>query len=126
MREDRSKAMAIFGKHDYLLRFWNDLTPEERQQLVDQFTLYNMHEIDKAFKESALPVKLEGLEPISEDHYFVPNDIDENIMKEYWNTGLEAIAKGQVAAVVLAGGQATRLGSVEPKGTLSLGFTDCD
>lgn len=56
MREDRSKAMAIFGKHDYLLRFWNELTPEERQQLVDQFTLYNMHEIDKAFKESAIPM----------------------------------------------------------------------
>lgn len=56
MREDRSKAMAIFGKHDYLLRFWNELTPEERQQLVDQFTLYNMHEIDKAFKESEIPM----------------------------------------------------------------------
>lgn len=39
---------------------------------------------------------------------------------------MEAIARGQVAAVVLAGGQATRLGSTEPKGTLSLGFTDCE
>ncbi|KAL3982130.1 UTP--glucose-1-phosphate uridylyltransferase family protein [Acanthocheilonema viteae] len=126
MREDRSKAMAIFGKHDYLLRFWNDLTPEERQQLVDQFTMYNMHEIDKAFKESGIPMKLEGLAPISGDRYSVANDIDENIMKEYWHIGLEAIAKGEVAAVVLAGGQATRLGSAVPKGTLSLGFTECD
>ncbi|OZC05229.1 hypothetical protein X798_07789 [Onchocerca flexuosa] len=126
MREDRSKAMALFGNHDYLLHFWNELTPEERKQLVDQFTSYNMPELDKAFKESGRPVKIESLEPIDKDHYTVAGDIDENIMNEYWNTGLEAIAEGQVAAVVLAGGQATRLGSTEPKGTLSLGFTDYD
>lgn len=32
------------------------------------------------------------------------------------------IAKGEVAAVALAGGQATRLGAAQPKGTVSLGF----
>uniref|UniRef100_A0A915Q595 UDP-N-acetylglucosamine diphosphorylase n=1 Tax=Setaria digitata TaxID=48799 RepID=A0A915Q595_9BILA len=126
MREDRSKAMSIFGCHDYLLHFWNELTQEEREQLVNQFTSYNMSELDKAFKESGRLLKTDGLEPIDKDHHAVVFDIDENTMNDYWNTGMEAIAKGEVAAVVLAGGQATRLGSVEPKGILSLGFTDCD
>lgn len=36
--------------------------------------------------------------------------------------GLYAIARGQVAAVVLAGGQGTRLGSSLPKGIIPLGF----
>lgn len=31
--------------------------------------------------------KLEGLEPIARDRYAVADDIDENIMKEYWNIG---------------------------------------
>ncbi|KAM3726328.1 putative UDP-N-acetylglucosamine pyrophosphorylase [Dirofilaria immitis] len=126
MHEDRSRAMAMFGNHDYLLHFWDELTPEEREQLINQFTSYNISELDKAFKESGRPVKMEGLRPIDKDHYSVAVDIDENIMNEYWRTGLEAISKRQVAAVVLAGGQATRLDSAEPKGTLSLGFTDCD
>lgn len=35
---------------------------------------------------------------------------------------MKAISRGEVGAIVMAGGQATRLGAVEPKGTLSLGL----
>ena len=36
--------------------------------------------------------------------------------------GLEAIAKGEVAALVLAGGAGTRLGFPSPKGLFSIGL----
>lgn len=36
-------------------------------------------------------------------------------------TGLKAVSEGKVAALVLAGGQASRLGSPDPKGTIRLG-----
>lgn len=45
------------------------------------------------------------------------------------SSGLEAIADGKVGVIVLAGGQATRLGASLPKGTLSLnleGFSHPD
>lgn len=39
----------------------------------------------------------------------------------FYTLGLKAIASGHIGAIVLAGGQASRLGSDRPKGVLSLG-----
>ncbi len=43
--------------------------------------------------------------------------------EEFKKTGMEAIRAGKVAAVLLAGGQGTRLGLDKPKGTLNIGIT---
>ncbi len=43
--------------------------------------------------------------------------------KEYEAIGAEAVRAGKVAAVLLAGGQGTRLGSDAPKGTYDIGLT---
>ena len=42
------------------------------------------------------------------------------------NAGYEAIANGEVAVLVLAGGQASRLGSDVPKGMFKLPLDDVD
>lgn len=43
--------------------------------------------------------------------------------EEFKKIGIEAIRAGKVAAVLLAGGQGTRLGLDKPKGTLNIGIT---
>ena len=43
--------------------------------------------------------------------------------EEYTQIGVEAIQKGKVGAVLLAGGQGTRLGSDAPKGAYDIGVT---
>lgn len=42
---------------------------------------------------------------------------------EFRTIGIDALRKGKVGAVLLAGGQGTRLGSDKPKGTFNIGLT---
>ncbi|KAI6181324.1 putative UDP-N-acetylglucosamine pyrophosphorylase [Aphelenchoides besseyi] len=54
------------------------------------------------------------------DRYFVRKDANCDEVIEYRNRGLRAIADGRLCVLVLCGGQASRLGALKPKGTLSL------
>ena len=47
----------------------------------------------------------------------------ENRRQEFMELGIKAIQDGKVGAVLLAGGQGTRLGLDKPKGTLNIGVT---
>lgn len=49
-------------------------------------------------------------------------DQNEEELASWRQLGLEAIAKGEVAVVLLAGGQGTRLGSLDPKGCYDIGL----
>ena len=57
----------------------------------------------------------ENIEPLPSHRYFIGAK-DNDVV----NIGLQAIADGEVALVVLAGGQASRLGSTVPKGIYEL------
>uniref|UniRef100_A0A0N5AH44 UDP-N-acetylglucosamine diphosphorylase n=1 Tax=Syphacia muris TaxID=451379 RepID=A0A0N5AH44_9BILA len=81
----------------------------------------------QAFNDSEATQEFFGLKPVSQDRYIVSNQLPLETLDRYWTLGLEAIAKGEVCVIVLAGGQASRLGASQPKGTLPLGLTpDCD
>ncbi|MDD5828730.1 MAG: UTP--glucose-1-phosphate uridylyltransferase, partial [Lachnospira sp.] len=70
--------------------------------------------LDKADKGNRAERKIEPLEAVE------IKDIKAN-KEKYTQTGIEAIKAGKVAAVLLAGGQGTRLGLDKPKGTLNVG-----
>ena len=71
---------------------------------------------------------VERRETITERGVFAPLDavevgeIEEKA-SEFKKIGLEAIRAGRIGAVLLAGGQGTRLGFDQPKGTVNIGMT---
>ena len=71
---------------------------------------------------------VERRETITERGVFAPLDaveVDEIVARadEFKKIGMEAIRAGKVGAVLLAGGQGTRLGFDQPKGTVNIGLT---
>jgi len=94
--------------------FVNQLKGIDPQRVNDLYESALKHESSlKMFKNSKLqpPSGVLALSKVS--------DFDKN---GYYLTGLEAIRDGKVAALVLAGGQGTRLGYNGPKGAFSLGM----
>lgn len=113
-----------------VLRYWDDLSDEQRGELVSQLVEVNLEEIAGlvASKKSesddgadspvaqanrALPLEDVVRQPATEDD------------RAKWNAakqvGLQHLKDGKVGAILVAGGQGTRLGFPHPKGMFPVG-----
>uniref|UniRef100_A0A914CAA6 UDP-N-acetylglucosamine diphosphorylase n=1 Tax=Acrobeloides nanus TaxID=290746 RepID=A0A914CAA6_9BILA len=108
----------------HVLTYWDQLNDEEKHSLASQIDGINVGLYEQAFKEVQMlkPQSFEQISPISEDRHIVKSELDPKIKDEHWDLGLKAISRGEVGAIVMAGGQATRLGADQPKGTINLGL----
>ncbi|KAJ8704856.1 hypothetical protein PYW08_012176 [Mythimna loreyi] len=111
----------------HLLKYWPDLSEKEREQLISDLKKIDIAEVNELFRRAndntkVIAEKLEDLKPIPDSHYeAVPNLSNEKI-EEYENIGLKEISDGKVGVLLLAGGQATRLGFGHPKGMYDVGL----
>lgn len=62
------------------------------------------------------------LEPLPEEATASILDSKSEDIESWYNSGLDLVAEGQVAVVLMAGGQGTRLGSSAPKGCFNIGL----
>ena len=93
-------------------------TPEEKEQLKAKLDAIDWSILDN----------LENKDAVNARGVFAPLDAVEVSeiearKDEFREIGLKAIREGKVGAVLLAGGQGTRLGLDKPKGTLNVGVT---
>ena len=101
----------------HLLAYYDELNAEERKTLLSMIEATDFSVLSCIKEEGKRQVgKLEPADTLDVRSIF-------SNRAEYESLGLKAIGEGKVAAVLLAGGQGTRLGSSAPKGMFDMGIT---
>jgi UDP-N-acetylglucosamine/UDP-N-acetylgalactosamine diphosphorylase len=102
----------------HVLRWWDRLTDDERGELAGQIQALDLDELARLFTQRDhvyTPPSMEAIRPVP----VVPVDSPNN--PRYRRLGEEALRRGEVAVLVVAGGQGTRLGFDHPKGLFPIG-----
>lgn len=108
---------------DHLLNFWSTLSETERKALITQLEALDINRVNRIY-HNAVKAETDPSDPIeplpegASDTAFGVSDKE----KEWRRTGLDAIARGEVGVLLMAGGQGTRLGSSAPKGCYDIGL----
>ena len=119
MNFDEAKALLEQKNQSHLLKYYDELNDEQKEHLLEQISEIDFDLIDLI--GNADTVEDKGvITPL--DAEVSINDIKENEDK-FRKVGVEAIKEGKVAALLLAGGMGTRLGSDKPKGMYNIGET---
>ena len=125
---DKQLLIDDLRKHgqEHLVKFWDELTDNEREHLYEDIKHSEIDELNKYYErvKSDLNQTVKELDSAMQP---VPDELKGSIshsskeqLKKYELQGLEAIAKNEVAVLLLAGGQGTRLGVSYPKGMYSV------
>ncbi|KAF8254048.1 nucleotide-diphospho-sugar transferase [Wilcoxina mikolae CBS 423.85] len=119
----RSKFDAVGQGH--LFTFWDDLPSAEKVVFFEQLSKFDPERIAKLSEEALNPpppAETPTVEPLPEAATASILDSPESSIKAWYDLGLELIGKNEVAVVLMAGGQGTRLGSSAPKGCFNVGL----
>lgn len=118
MNYSEAKAkLAEYGQ-EHVLKYYDELNTSEQRELLAQIELTDFSVTTLCTKENKEVVK-GAITPLSAMQLPEINARRE----EFKAAGVDAIKKGRIGAVLLAGGMGTRLGSDEPKGMYNIGIT---
>ncbi len=113
------EAYSYLEKYDqtHLLKYYDTLNEEEQKALLNQIEKIDLSLLDLLKDPSQAAGKRGVFQPLGA---LSLDDIEKN-REVYEKAGIEALKQGRTAAVLLAGGQGTRLGFDKPKGMYNVG-----
>ncbi|MBN2475187.1 MAG: UDPGP type 1 family protein [Pirellulales bacterium] len=116
--------LAAWGQ-EHVLRWWSDLAPRQRHQLVRQIEAIDLELVQRVCQQSESSavgqtpppqaIRPAGAIPLA------ASAAEAEDQEQIAQRGRQALRAGQVAVVLVAGGQGTRLGHAGPKGTFPIG-----
>lgn len=123
LREKYAKA-----GQEQVFTFYDDLSTTEKASLYERLTSIDPKHINEITERALNPPKTSSkdeetkLEPLPESAVASILDSKKDDIDSWYASGLDLVAEGQVAVVLMAGGQGTRLGSSAPKGCFNIGL----
>jgi UDP-N-acetylglucosamine/UDP-N-acetylgalactosamine diphosphorylase len=113
---DLRQRLQDYGQAHVLAR-WDRLTDDERRALLGQLQALDLYQLRRLYEKRDHAVSLptpERIAPVP----VIGIDTDPREPKRF---GQEALRRGEVAVLLVAGGQGTRLGFDHPKGMFPIG-----
>lgn len=114
--QEAYQRLESYGQ-THLLQYYDTLSPEQQAALLQQIADMDFSVLERSMQEETPRGKLEPLGACT------ISEITEK-QTEYRKIGLDAIRSGSVGAVLLAGGQGSRLGCSGPKGVFQIGVNN--
>jgi UDP-N-acetylglucosamine/UDP-N-acetylgalactosamine diphosphorylase len=105
-------------RQEHVLSWWDRLGESERRGLIDQLESIDLERLAELYAErehTYKPPDSSRIKPLD----IVPADAPDNPRMR--DAGEHALRRGEVAALVVAGGQGSRLGFEHPKGMYPVG-----
>ncbi|MCZ8517390.1 UDPGP type 1 family protein [Paenibacillus filicis] len=107
-------------RQEHVLRFYDVLPKDSRERLLEQLKKLDFTAIDELYRtarrKAAVPRRISPLAAIDWDAY------SKEEQAQFAETGWELLRQGKIGALVVAGGQGSRLGHDGPKGTYDIGL----
>jgi UDP-N-acetylglucosamine/UDP-N-acetylgalactosamine diphosphorylase len=118
--DELRRRLRQFGQ-DHVLAFWDGLPDAERSNLLGQLQCLNLDQLAQLYAQRDNAFSL----PPADKILPAPVVREADVLPETRRLGEEALRRGEVAVLLVAGGQGSRLGFDHPKGMFPIGpFTD--
>lgn len=125
-REEAEARLAAYGQ-EHLLRFYDELSGDSRRQLLDQVLQLDLERIRSIWEQASVKKEEDafaaaGISPIPA---YAWDELSDREKQRYTEAGWRLLREGKAGAIVVAGGQGSRLGYDGPKGTYDIGLPSC-
>lgn len=113
---------------EHVFAFYEELSVPEKASLFERLKSFDPDYINEITQKALHPPQSDDkseeakLDPLPDTATASILDSKDEDIQSWYTSGLELVSKGQVAVVLMAGGQGTRLGSSDPKGCFNIGL----